>query len=67
MKLVGSTEKRIDKDKNRENVPHIEITEVLLAYCNIVNNGYQRNSRALYILVPKNLFSQLLDISPKHF
>ena len=30
MKLLGSTENKITKDKNSENVPHLEITEVIL-------------------------------------
>ena len=47
MKLLGSTENKITKDKNLENVPHLEIIEVVLVHCNIVNNGYQRDSRAL--------------------
>ena len=38
MKLLGSTENKITKDKNGENVPHLEITEVVLLHCNIVNN-----------------------------
>ena len=38
MKLIGSTENKINKDKNGENVPHLEITEVVLVHCNIVNN-----------------------------
>ena len=41
MKLLGSTENKITKDKNNENVPHLEITEVILVHCNIVNNDYQ--------------------------
>ena len=41
MKLVGSTENKISKGKNGENVPHLEITEVVLVHCNIVNNDYQ--------------------------
>ena len=41
MKLLGSTENKITKDKNGENVPHLEITEVVLVHCNIVNNDYQ--------------------------
>ena len=41
MKLLGSTENKITKDKNCENVPHHEITEVVLVHCNIVNNDYQ--------------------------
>ena len=52
MKLLGSSENKITKDKNGENVPHLEITEVVLVYCNIVNNDYQQNSRALYTFVP---------------
>ena len=44
MKLLGSTEKKITKDKNVENVPHLEITEVVLVHCDIVNNDYQQDS-----------------------
>ena len=44
MKLLGSTENKITKDKNVENVPHLEITEVVLVHCNIVNNDYQQDS-----------------------
>ena len=52
MKLLGSTENKITKDKNGENVPHLEITEVVLVHCNIVNNDYQQDSRVLYTFVP---------------
>ena len=45
MKLLGSTKNKITKDKNRENVPHLEITEVVLVHCNMVNNDYQQDSR----------------------
>ena len=48
-------------------MPHLQITEVVLVYCNIVNNNYQQDLRALYTFVPNKLFSQLLDISPKSF
>ena len=47
MKLVQSTERNITKDKNGENVPILEITEVLLFHCNIVNNQHQHASRVL--------------------
>ena len=40
MKLLGSIENEIAKDKNSENVPYLEITEVILIHCNIVNNDY---------------------------
>ena len=56
MKLFGSAEIKITKDKNAENVPHLEITEVLLVHCSIVNNDYQQDSRVLYTLVPNKPF-----------
>ena len=52
MKLLGSTKSKITKDKNGENVPHLEITEEVLIHCNIVNNNYQQGSRVLYTFVP---------------
>ena len=52
MKLLGSTKIKITKDKSSENVPHLEITEVLLVHCNIINNDYQQDSRILYKFVP---------------
>ena len=52
MKLPGSTKSKITKDKNGENVPHLEITEVVLLHCNIVNNDYQQDSRVLHTFVP---------------
>ena len=65
MKLLQSTQSKINKDKNGENVPHLEITEVVLIHCNIFNNNYQQDSRVLYAFVPDKSFCQLLDISPK--
>ena len=41
MKSLRNTENKITKNKNGANVPHLEITEVVLVYCNIVNNDYQ--------------------------
>ena len=66
MKLLGSTDKRITKNKNGENVPHLEITEVVLVHCNTVNNDYQQNSRVLYTFVPNKPFGSLLEIFPKN-
>ena len=63
MKLLGSAENKITKDKNGENVPHLEITEVVLVHCNIVNNDYQQDSRVLYTFVPNKPFGSLLEIS----
>ena len=64
MKLLGSTENKITKDKNGKNVPHLEITEVVLVHCNMVNNDYQHDSGARYTFVPNKSFGSLLDISP---
>ena len=64
MKLLGSTKNKITKTKNDENVPHLEITEVVLVHCNIVKNDYQQDSRVLYTFVPNKLFGSLLEISP---
>ena len=55
MKLPGSTKNKITKDKNGENLPHLEITEVVLIHCNTVNNDYSQDSRVLYTFVPNNL------------
>ena len=64
MKLLGSTESKITKDKNGENAPHLEIVELVLIHCNIANNNYQQNSRILYTFVPNKPFGSLLKISP---
>ena len=63
MKLLGSTENKISEDKNGENVPHLEINEVVLVHCNIVINDYQQDSRVLYTFVPNKPFGSLLEIS----
>ena len=63
MKLLGSTKNKITEDKNGENVPHVEITEVVLVHCNIVNNDYLQDSRVLYTFVPNKPFGSLLEIS----
>ena len=68
MKLLGSAENKISKDKNGENVPHVEIVEAVLVHCNLVNNDYQQNSTILYTFVPNKTFGSLVEISPpNHF
>ena len=64
MKLLGSTKTKITKNENGDNAPHLEIIEVVLIHCNIINNDYQR---VLYTFVPNKSFRQLLNISPKNF
>ena len=65
MTLLGSTEMKITKNKNGENVPHLEITEGSLVHCNIVNYYYQHDSRVLCTLVLNKPIGNLLEISPK--
>ena len=48
MILLASTKSQVTKDENGGNIPRLEITEVVLVHCNIVNNEYQHNSRVLY-------------------
>ena len=67
MKLLGITKSKITKDENGETVPHLENTEIVLVYCNIINNDYQQDSRVLYTFVANKLFGQLPDISTKKF
>ena len=68
MKLLGSSKSKITEDKNVVNVPYLEITEVVLVHCNVVNNDYQQYSRVLYTFVPDKSFGGLLEISPtNHF
>ena len=67
MNLLGSTRSKITKDENDENVPYLEITEVVLIHCNVVNNSCQQNSRVFYTFVSNKSFGQLLDILPNNF
>ena len=67
MTLLRRTKSKVTENKNGENVPHLEINELLLVHCNIVNNDYQHVSRALYTFISNKSFGQLLDISPKNF
>ena len=63
MNLLGSIESKITKDKNGENVSHLEIVELILVHCNLVNNDYQQDSRILFTFVPNKTFGSLLEIS----
>ena len=61
MKILDNKSK-ITKDKSQENVPHLEITEVVLVHCKTVNSECQNHSKVLYTFVPNKSYSQLLDI-----
>ena len=67
MTLLGSANSKITKNENGKNVPHLEITEVVLVHCNIVDNNCQQNSGVLNTFTPNNSFGQLLDILPTNF
>ena len=54
MKLLGSTESKITENENGKSLLHLEITELVLVHCNIVNNDYQQDSRGLYTWSPTN-------------
>ena len=67
MKLLGSTKKEIDTDKNRENVPKLEFVDVVLIHCNLVKIDYQHTSKVLFTFVPDKKFGKLINISPHAF
>ena len=67
MKLLRSTKKVANKDKNGENVSKIESVEVVLVHCNLVKNDYQHTSKVLFMFVPDKKFGKLINISPHAF
>ena len=64
MRLLGSTKKDVDSDKNSENLPKLESVEVVLVHCNFVKNYYQHTSKVLFRFVLNKQFGQLINISP---
>ena len=58
MKILGSTKKYFDQDKNVESV------EVVLVHCNLVNNNYRQTSKVLFTFIPNKQFGQLINIAP---
>ena len=63
MKLLGSTKKDVDQDKDGEDLPKLESVYIVLVHCNLVNNNYQQTSNVLFTFVPKKQFGQLINIS----
>ena len=57
-KLLGGAKSKTRKDKNGENVLYLEITELVSIHCNVLNNNYQQNSRALYKFVTNKSVNQ---------
>ena len=64
MRLLESTKKDADKDKDGKNVPKLESAEVVLVHYNLVKNDYQHTSKVLFTFVPNKQFGQLINISP---
>ena len=64
IKLLGSSKKYVDSDKNIENEPKLESVEVVLVHCNLVKNDYQHSSKVFFSFVPNKQFRQLINTSP---
>ena len=64
MKLLGSTKKDVDKEKDGEDVRKLESAEVVLVHCNLVNDNYQQALKVLFNFVPNKQFGQIINISP---
>ena len=57
MTLFGSTKKLIDKTKNGEDIPSLELVEVDLVQCNLVGNQYPQKSEVLYTFTPNKSYA----------
>ena len=65
MRLLESSKKDIDKDKNGEIVQKLEVVDIVLVHCNLVNNTHQQASKVLFIFVLNKQFGQLITIEPQ--
>ena len=66
MKLFGSTKKLIDKKENGEHVPILEVVEVGIVQCNLVDNQYQQKSEVLHTSTPNKCYAYLLNVEPSN-
>ena len=64
LRLLGSTEKGVDKDMDQQNIPKLESVDAILVYCNLLKNDYPYTSKVLLTFVPNKQFGQLINISP---
>ena len=62
IKLFGSTKKFMDKTKNGKNVSSLEMVEVVLLWCNLVDNQYQKESGVLYTVMPNKSYGYLVNV-----
>ena len=66
MKLFGNTKRLIGKTKNGENLPSLEIVELILVQCNLVDNQYQQKSEVFYTFTPNKSYAYLLNFEPSN-
>ena len=66
MELFGSTKKLIDKTKKAANIPSLEVTEVILVQCNLVDNQYQQKPEVLHTFTPNRSYAYLLNVEPSN-
>ena len=64
MELSGSTKKLIDKRKNGEIFSSLEVVEVVLVECNLVDYQYQQKSGVLHFFTPNKSYAYLLNVEP---
>ena len=55
----------IGKTKNGENVSSLEVVEVALLQCNLVDNQYQY-SEVLYTFTPNKSYAYLINVEPSN-
>ena len=67
MTLFARTKNLISKTKNVEKVPSLEVVEVVLVQCNLVDNQYQQKSEVLYTSTPIKSYAYLLNVEPSNF
>ena len=66
MNSFGSTKKLIDTTKNGENVPSLEVVEIVLVQCNLIDNQYQQKSEVLYTFASNKSYAYLLNVEPSN-
>ena len=64
LQIFDSTKKLIEKTKNDDNIPTLEVIEVVLVQCNLVNNQYQQKSEVLYIFYLNKSYVYLANVEP---
>ena len=66
MKLFGSTKRLIGQTKNGEKVPSIEVVELVLVQCNLVDNSHQQKFKVIYTFMPNKSYAYLLNVEPSN-